>query len=115
MKIIITESQYRKLILNEQLSDKDTYSILLGYLVNLSNSGVNKGPEDIGAVRELKEYYEDLRDGKKPKHSLSEPAKIVDEIVKSEIKKIYGEGGGVPNYEELTSLQNTGKNYISIK
>ena len=107
MKIIITESQYRKLILNEQLSDKDTYSILLGYLVNLSNSGVYKGPKDMEAVRELKVYYEFLRDGKKPKHSLSGPAKIVDEIVKSETKKISG--------EELTYLQYTGKNYKSIK
>ena len=107
MKIIITESQYRKLILNEQLSDKDTYSILLGYLVNLSNSGVYKGPEDIGAVRELKEYYEDLRDGKKPKHTLSEPAKFVDDYVKRKIKEISG--------EELMSLQYKGKNYKSIK
>ena len=104
MKIIITESQYRKLILNEQLSDKDTYSILLGYLVNLSNSGVYKGPEDIGAVREL---YEDLRDGKKPKHTLSEPAKFVDDYVKRKIKEISG--------EELMSLQYKGKNYKSIK
>jgi hypothetical protein len=59
------------------------------------------------AVRELKVYYEFLRDGKKPKHRLSEPAKIVDEIVKSEIKKISG--------EELVSLQYKGKNYKSIK
>jgi hypothetical protein len=107
MKIIITESQYRKLILNEQVSDKDTYSILLGYLINLSNNAVTKGPKDMEAVRELKVYYEFLRDGKKPKHSLSEPAKIVDEIVKSEIKKISG--------EELVSLQYKGKNYKSIK
>ena len=106
MKIIISESQYRKLILNEQLSDKDTYSILLGYLINLSNNAVTQGPKDMEAVRELKVYYEFLRDGKKPKHTLSEPAKVVDEIVKSEIKKISG--------EELVSLQYKGKNYKSI-
>ena len=106
MKIIISESQYRKLILSEQISDKDTYSILLGYLINLSNNAVTQGPKDMEAVRELKVYYEFLRDGKKPKHTLSEPAKVVDEIVKSEIKKISG--------EELVSLQYKGKNYKSI-
>lgn len=106
MKIIITESQYRKLILSEQISDKDVYSIYIGYLINLSNSGTNKSGEDISAVRELRVYYEFLRDGK-PTPRLSGPAKIVDEIVKSETKKISG--------EELTYLQYTGKNYKSIK
>ena len=106
MKIIISESQYRKLILSEQVSDKDIYSILLGYLINLSNNAVTQGPKDMEAVRELKVYYEFLRDGKKPKHTLSGPAKVVDEIVKSEIKKISG--------EELMSLQYKGKNYKSI-
>ena len=107
MKIIITEKQYRKLILNEQLSDKDVYSVYIGYLVNLSNSGVNKSGGDIEAVRELRVYYEFLRDGKKPKHSLSKSAKFVDDYVKREIKKISG--------EELMSLQYKGKNYKSIK
>ena len=107
MKIIITESQYRKLILNEQVSDKDTYSILLGYLINLSNSGVYKGPKDMEAVRELKVYYEFLRDGKKPVPRLSKSAKFVDDYVKREIKKISG--------EELMSLQDKGKNYKSKK
>jgi hypothetical protein len=107
MKIIITESQYRKLILNEQVSDKDTYSILLGYLINLSNSGVYKGPKDMEAVRELKVYYEFLRDGKKPKHSLSKSAKFVDDYVKREIKKISG--------EELVSLRDLGSGIKSTK
>jgi hypothetical protein len=52
-------------------------------------------------------YYEFLRDGKKPKHSLSKSAKFVDDYVKREIKKISG--------EELMSLQYKGKNYKSIK
>jgi hypothetical protein len=109
MKIIITESQYRKLILNEQISDKDVYSIYIGYLINLSNSAVTKGPKDMEAVREVRAYYEYLRDGKKPKPSLSDPAKIVDKYVKSEIKKISG------NIEELTSLKDLGKKINSKK
>ena len=106
MKIIITESQYRKLILSEQISDKDVYSIYIGYLINLSNSGTNKSGEDISAVRELRVYYEFLRDGK-PTPRLSGPAKIVDEYVKSEITKISG--------EELTSLKDLGKKINSKK
>lgn len=109
MKIIITESQYRKLILSEQISDKDVYSIYIGYLINLSNSAVTKGPKDMEAVREVRAYYEYLRDGKKPKPSLSDPAKIVDKYVKSEIKKISG------NIEELTSLKDLGKKINSKK
>jgi len=108
MKIIITEKQYRKLILNEQLSDKDVYSVYIGYLVNLSNSGVNKSGGDIEAVRELRVYYEFLRDGKKPKARLSAGAKVVDKYIKAEIKKIT-------SGEELVSLMDLGSGIKSTK
>jgi len=106
MKIIITERQYKKLILNEQSSEKDMYSTLIGYLIKLSNSGTNKSGEDILAVRELRVYYEFLRDGK-PTPRLSASAKVVDKYVKNEIKKISG--------EELMALQELGKNIKSKK
>jgi len=106
MKIIITEEQYGELILNEQISNKDMYSTFIGYLIKLSNSGVNKSGEDMQAVRELRVYYEFLRDGK-PAPRLSPSAKVVDKYVRNEIKKMSG--------KELMSLQDLGKGVKSKK
>jgi hypothetical protein len=87
----------------EENPTKDMYSTLIGYLVKLSEDGDKKGIqglEDMGAIKETRMYFENLRDGVSPQ-PLSEPAKIVKNYVMDETKNLSG--------EELFALKELGK------
>ena len=102
-KFIITEEDKKHIMgLYEQDTTKDMYSTLIGYLIKLSeNGGMNKGINDMSSIKEVRMYFESLRDGKKPQ-PLSKPAEIVKNYVMTETKKLSG--------EELSSLRDIGQN-----
>ena len=83
-------------------SDNLNYNVLLGYAMGMSKTlwaEPNKDIDLIGALKELKLYYLDLRNGKTPM-VLSVPA----EAAKSTVEKLVSE---LPN-EEVTSLEKIG-------
>ena len=85
-----------------EISSTSSYSVLIGYLVELSQAGgMNKTLEELGAITEAKMYLEALRDGKTPK-SLSPGAKTVLNYAIKETKDL--------SVEELTRLSNKGEN-----
>lgn len=100
-RLMISEEE-KKHIMRLYEQSKETYSTLIGYLINLSKSGTGKqGINDMGAIKEYRVYLENLRDGK-PVTPLSRPAEIVKNYVSNEIKNLSG--------EELVSLSNLGAN-----
>tara|TARA_R110000803_G_scaffold90401_3_gene157716 strand:- start:2320 stop:3174 length:855 start_codon:yes stop_codon:yes gene_type:complete len=83
-------------------SDNLNYNVLLGYAMGMSKTlwaEPNKDIDLIGALKELKLYYLDLRNGKTPM-VLSVPA----EAAKNTVEKLVSE---LPN-ESLTSLEKIG-------
>ena len=78
------------------------YNVLIGYTMEMSKSAwaeSNKDINRIGALKELKMYYLDLRNNKTPM-ALSVPA----EVAKKTVEKLVGE---LPN-ESLSSLEELG-------
>ena len=85
-----------------EISSTSSYSVLIGYLTELSQAGgMNKTLEELGAITEAKIYLEALRDGQTPK-SLSPGAKTVLNYAIKETKSL--------SVEELTRLSNKGEN-----
>ena len=85
-----------------EISSTTPYSVLIGYLTELSQAGgMNKTLEELGAITEAKIYLEALRDGQTPK-SLSPGAKTVLNYAIKETKSL--------SVEELTRLSNKGEN-----
>ena len=85
-----------------EISSTSSYSVLIGYLTELSQAGgMNKTLEELGAITEAKMYLEALRDGQTPK-SLSPAAKTVLNYAIKETKDL--------SVEELTRLSNKGEN-----
>ena len=85
-----------------EISSTTPYSVLIGYLTELSQAGgMNKTLEELGAITEAKMYLEALRDGQTPK-SLSPGAKTVLNYAIKETKSL--------SVEELTRLSNKGEN-----
>ncbi len=83
-------------------SDNLNYNVLLGYAMGMSKTlwaEPNKDIDLIGALKQLKLYYLDLRKGKTPM-VLSVPA----EAAKNTVEKLVSE---LPN-ESLTSLEKIG-------
>ena len=83
-------------------SDNLNYNVLLGYAMGMSKTlwaEPNKDIDLIGALKELKLYYLDLRNGKTPM-VLSVPA----QAAKSTVEKLVSE---LPN-ESLSSLEKLG-------
>jgi len=89
--------------IDEQGEDDNlNYNVLLGYAMEMSKSAwaeSNKDINRIGALKELKMYYLDLRNNKTPMN-LSVPA----EVAKKTVEKLVGE---LPN-ESLSSLEELG-------
>ena len=89
--------------IHEQGEDDNlNYNVLLGYAMEMSKSAwaeSNKDISRIGALKELKMYYLDLRNNKTPMN-LSVPA----EVAKKTVEKLVGE---LPN-ESLSSLEELG-------
>ena len=89
--------------IDEQGEDDNlNYNVLLGYAMEMSKSAwaeSNKDISRIGALKELKMYYLDLRNNKTPMN-LSVPA----EVAKKTVEKLVGE---LPN-ESLSSLEELG-------
>jgi hypothetical protein len=96
-----------KPLISEQKTEdptKDMYSVLIGYLVKLSEDGGKKGIQgldDMAAIKETRMYFEALRDGKTPK-PLSKPAEIVKNYAMAETRKMQG--------QELVALKQYGEN-----
>ena len=90
-KFIITEEEKKHIMgLYEQSSNpqKQAYSMLIGYLENLSKSGMgSQGIDDMAAIKEYRVYLENLRDGK-PSSTLSGPAQIVKNYVNGKIRDL---------------------------
>jgi len=85
-----------------EISSTTPYSVLIGYLTELSQAGgMNKTLEELGAITEAKIYLEALRDSQTPK-SLSPGAKTVLNYAIKETKSL--------SVEELTRLSNKGEN-----
>ena len=87
---------------SEYKDDNVNYNVLLGYAIEMSKSLWSESNKDInliGALKELKMYYLDLRNNKTPM-SLSVPA----EVAKNTVEKLVGE---LPN-ESLSSLEELG-------
>ena len=85
-----------------EISSTSSYSVLIGYLVELSQAGgMNKTLEELGAITEAKMYLEALRDGQTPK-SLSPAAKTVLNYAIKETKSL--------SEKELVRLSNKGEN-----
>ena len=87
--------------INENI-DNLNYNVLLGYAMEMSKSSWAESNKDInliGALKELKMYYLDLRNNKTPM-TLSVPA----EAAKSTVEKLVSE---LPN-ESLSSLEKLG-------
>jgi hypothetical protein len=83
-------------------STKESYQVLIGYLIELDQAGVsNKTPEELGAITEARMYLEALRDNKTP-NSLSNPAKVVLDYAIKETKNLNG--------FELKRLSDLGEN-----
>ena len=94
----LSESDYKGKDGNNDLN----YNVLLGYTMEMSKSAwaeSNKDINRIGALKELKMYYLDLRNNKTPM-ALSVPA----EVAKKTVEKLVGE---LPN-ESLSSLEELG-------
>ena len=94
----LSESDYKGKDGNNDLN----YNVLLGYTMEMSKSAwaeSNKDINQIGALKELKMYYLDLRNNKTPM-DLSVPA----EVAKKTVEKLVGE---LPN-ESLSSLEELG-------
>jgi hypothetical protein len=73
-----------------EISAENPYSVLIGYLIELSNSRTgNPDPDEIEAIRDARIYLENLRDGKTP-GSLSEKAKFVLSYAVKETKGLDG-------------------------
>jgi len=73
-----------------EISAENPYSVLIGYLIELSNSRTgNPDPDEIEAIRDARIYLENLRDGKTP-GSLSEKAKFVLSYTVKETKGLDG-------------------------
>jgi hypothetical protein len=73
-----------------EISLTTPYSVLIGYLTELSQAGgMNKTLEELGAITEAKIYLEALRDGLTPK-SLSSAAKTVLNYAIKETKSLSG-------------------------
>lgn len=109
-KLINTKSGDVKLFLNEQETPeqetptKDMYSVLIGYLVKLSEDGTQrgiKGIDDMEAIKEARMYFESLRDGITPQ-PLSQKGEIVKNIAMTNTKNLEG--------QELFALKELGKN-----
>jgi hypothetical protein len=86
-----------------EISSTSSYSVLIGYLIELSNSRIgNPDPDEIEAIRDARIYLENLRDDKNP-GSLSEKAKFVlgyaiketKGLDGSELKRLSDLGSGV--------------------
>lgn len=61
------------------------YNALIGYVIGMSDKGgENKSVEETAALSELRIYYENLRDGKKPK-PLSHMANVSKKFIEGEI------------------------------
>ena len=85
-----------------EISSTSSYSVLIGYLTELSQAGgMNKTLEELGAITEAKMYLEALRDGQTPK-SLSPAAKTVLNYAIKETKSL--------SEKELVRLSNKGEN-----
>jgi hypothetical protein len=73
-----------------EISAENPYSVLIGYLIELSNSRTgNPDPDEIEAIRDARIYLENLRDGQTP-GVLSEEAKVVLGYAIKETKGLDG-------------------------
>jgi hypothetical protein len=73
-----------------EISSTNSYSVLIGYLIELGKAGGStRSPDEIAAMKEARVYLENLRDGLTPK-SLSSAAKIVLNYAIKETKNLSG-------------------------
>jgi hypothetical protein len=73
-----------------EISSSSPYLVLIGYLVELGNSGIrNQDPDKMEAIRDARIYLENIRDGQTP-GSLSEEAKFVLDYAIKETKSLSG-------------------------
>lgn len=83
-------------------SDKELYSILVGFVVDMGDKlGSKKTFDQMVVMKEIRIYYENMRDGITPQNLSPEGVKF-DSYVKSEVKKLSG--------EQLKHLLDLGKN-----
>jgi hypothetical protein len=103
-KFIISEEERNHIKgLYEQTSSQDFYNTLVGYLIKLGEDGGKKGIrglEDINSIKEVRMYFEHLRDGKTPP-TLSKAGEFVKQYAMTETKKLSG--------QELVTLKDLGK------
>ena len=73
-----------------EISSTSPYSVLIGYLVELSDAGkLDPSLDKIAAIKETRVYLENLRDNQTPK-SLSSAAKTVLDYAIKETKSLSG-------------------------
>ena len=73
-----------------EISSTSPYSVLIGYLVELSDAGkLDPSLDKIAAIKEARVYLENLRDNQTPK-SLSSAAKTVLDYAIKETKSLSG-------------------------
>ena len=93
--------------IDEQEGDDVNYNVLLGCAMEMSKSSWSESKKDmnqIGALKELKMYYLDLRNNKTPM-SLSVPAEAAKRSVEKLVSELPNES--LSSFEELGASLNT--------
>ena len=86
-----------------EISSTTPYSVLIGYLVELSDAGkLDPSLDKIVAIKEARVYLENLRDGQTPKPLSSAAETVLDYAIKEtkslsgfELKRLADLGGGI--------------------
>ena len=86
-----------------EISSTSSYSVLIGYLVELSDAGkLDPSLDKIVAIKEARVYLENLRDGQTPKPLSSAAKTVLDYAIKEtkslsgfELKRLADLGGGI--------------------